>query len=102
MEISLADVKAELRITHNFEDALITRKIAAAKDYIEEIIGCKLESIEGGAPAGLIEAWVKLTVHFYEWRGAAIDGSMAAMPNSFDDLLRTYRYGRFANGAAEV
>lgn len=93
--VEIADLKAELRITHDFEDTLIQRKIDAAKDYIENVIARKFEDIDGGPPAALQEAWLKLAAHLYEWRGAAAETSLTALPNGFDDLLRSYRWGKF-------
>lgn len=99
MAINLEDVKAELRVTHAHEDSLIARKLAAAQDHVESAIGVKLADIEGGAPASLEEAVIKLAAHLYEWRGVASEGGIAATPESFQDLLRANRYGRFADVA---
>jgi len=98
MAISLADVKAELRVTHNHEDSLITRKLAAAQDYIEGAVGKKLDDIEGGPPASLEEAVIKLACHLYEFRGVATEGALAIIPAGFQDMLRTSRFGRFPDG----
>jgi uncharacterized phage protein (predicted DNA packaging) len=99
MAISLADVKAELRIKHAHEDTLIARKLSAAQDYVETQIGTKLADIPGGAPSSLEEAVISLACHFYEWRGAATEGGLSSIPDGFQDLLRANRYGRFADGA---
>lgn len=98
MAISLADVKAEMRLSHNFEDTLITRKLAAATDYVEEAIGRKLAEIDGGAPPALEEAIIALTCHLVEWRGVATEAALTLIPSGYADLLRTFRYGRFPDG----
>lgn len=93
--ITVGDIKAELRIQHDFEDALIQRKIAAAQDYIEGMIARKFSEIDGGIPAALQEAWIKLAAHLYEWRGAASEASVSSLPIGFEDFLRSFRWGKF-------
>jgi len=95
MAVSVADVKAELRIAHAHEDALIGRKLAAAIDYVETQIGKKLDDIEGGSPGSLEEAIIRLACHLYEWRGVAVDSAMSEIPSGFGDMIRANRYGRF-------
>ncbi|WP_413709381.1 head-tail connector protein [Rhizobium sp. Rhizsp82] len=93
----MADVKAELRILHAHEDGLIQRKLSAAIDYVESAIGKKLADIEGGAPASLDEAIIALACHLYEHRGVATESALSAIPSGFQDMIRTSRYGRFAD-----
>lgn len=100
MAFSLADLKAELRITSSHEDALLTRKLAAAQDYVETAIGAKLAEIDGGAPASLEETVLRLAAHLYEWRGVATDTALTQIPAAYQDFLRSNRYGRFADGGA--
>lgn len=94
MAISVADIKAELRISHDFEDALIARKLAAATNFVEDSIGIKLADIEE-VPAALEEAIIALTSHLVEWRGVATETAMSEIPAGFMTMLRMNRFGKF-------
>jgi uncharacterized phage protein (predicted DNA packaging) len=92
--ITLEDAKAHLNITEDFDDALITAKVAAAQACVESFVG-KLDDVAAfpdGAPEPLKEAVRQLTAHLYESRG---DGPSATIPLGVFGLVGPYRAWTF-------
>lgn len=75
MTIDLALAKAQARVTHDAEDALITSYIAAAQAWVERYIGMTLAEADD-APE-LDQAMLLLVGHWYQNREAAVVGTIS-------------------------
>lgn len=99
MIISVAEIKEQLNIAadDNSDDALLSRKIGAAQDHVERLLGFKISERYGGAeqegiPSALVEAVSQLAAHWYENREASVIGmSAGALPFGVQDIIREYR-----------
>lgn len=102
MIVTLDEVKAQLNQTLAIDDALITRKAAAAQSHLENLLGFKIEDaiasdppregFEDGCPAALIECICLLAAHWYENREAALVGVNAqSLPFGIDDIVNEFR-----------
>ncbi|PWL18145.1 DNA-packaging protein [Falsochrobactrum shanghaiense] len=80
--VTLQELKDQLNFTADQgvnDDALLSRKLKAAQNYIESLLGFKLEETYGGAdqeevPAALVEAIYQTAAHWYENREAVLVG----------------------------
>lgn len=101
MIVTVDEAKAQLNQTLAVDDALIERKIRAAQDQIENLLGFKIAETFGGAdqdpmPDALKEAVLQLVAQWYENREATIVGvSVQHMPYSVQDIVREYRNWSF-------
>lgn len=101
MIVDLATVKQQLGVTLDIDDALIARKIEAAQNHIERMLGYKIEEQFGGVdqddiPPSLVEAVCQLAAHWYENREATIVGVSAQnLPLGVQDIIREYRCWSF-------
>lgn len=101
MIVDLATVKQQLGVTLDIDDVMITRKIAAAQNHIERMLGYKIEEQFGGLdqddiPPSLVEAVSQLAAHWYENREATLVGVNAQMlPLGVQDIVREYRCWSF-------
>lgn len=87
--VTLSDVKAELGIISDDDDALIQSKIEAAQAHIEKEIGYLIPST---VPADLVAALKMLACHFYENREASVVGvSAQILPLGVTDILANHR-----------
>lgn len=102
--VTLDQVKEQLSFTDDMgtaDDALLTRKIEAAQDHIERLLGFKIEGTFGGqdqdpVPASLVEAVSQLAAHWYEQRETAIAGqAMASIPFGVWEIVTEYREWEF-------
>ncbi|MBV2144410.1 head-tail connector protein [Falsochrobactrum sp. TDYN1] len=83
--VTLQELKDQLNFTADQgvnDDALLSRKLKAAQNYIESLLGFKLEETYGGAdqeeaPAALVEAIYQTAAHWYENREAVLVGVSA-------------------------
>lgn len=91
MAVTLADLKTECRVLHDFEDALLERKLAAARLFVESRIGRTLDTFTDGIPAALDEAVLRIAAHMYEWRGVANETALSTIPEGFRELVNMYR-----------
>ncbi|MCV9997677.1 head-tail connector protein [Pararhizobium sp. YC-54] len=100
MILSLEELKQQLNLTEDFgdaDDALLTRKISAAQDHLERMLGYKVEATYGGidqdpVPPALIEAVALLAGHLYENREATLVGvSAQELPLGIHDIVSGYR-----------
>ena len=79
------------------DDALLVRKIEAAQDHIERMLGFKIEATYGGTdqepvPPALVEAVCQLAAHWYENREASLVGVTAQdLPFGVWSIVREYR-----------
>lgn len=101
MAVNLADLKAEVRVTHGHEDALLQRKLDTARIFVESRIGAKFDTFTGGIPAPLDEAVLKIAAHLYEWRGVASDVAPSVIPEGASALINIYRKWRGHSGWVE-
>ena len=94
MTVSLDLLKAQLNITDDADDVLLSHKLAAASAWISNQIGVPVETLD--APADLVEATLQLAAYWYEQREAvAIGVSTAIVPLGVLDLIRPYRLWSF-------
>lgn len=97
MILDLAFAKAQMNVTSLADDDLITRKVAAAQNHLENLLGYKVEEEFGGEgqdpiPPALIEAVALLTAHLYENREASLVGvSAQQLPFGLWDVITEYR-----------
>lgn len=79
--LTLAQIKEELGFTDDLgtaDDDLLTRKIAAAQDHVERVLGYQIEATFGGEdqdpiPPALIEAVSQIAAAWYEARDESED-----------------------------
>jgi uncharacterized phage protein (predicted DNA packaging) len=93
MIVDLETVKQQLGVTLDLDDEMITRKIAAAQDHIERLLGYKIaEEFPNAVPPSLAECVCQLAAHWYENREATVVGvSAQTLPLGVQDIVREYR-----------
>jgi uncharacterized phage protein (predicted DNA packaging) len=102
MVVTLEQVKAQLNQTLDVDDDLISRKAAAAQNYLESQLGFKIDettypdtedaSFPDTVPAALVEAICQLAAHWYENREATLIGVNAQeLPFGVQQIIRDYR-----------
>lgn len=99
MIVSVEQIKEQLNIEADdgSDDALLSRKISAAQDHVERLLGFKIAERYGGTgqeeiPPALVEAVSELAAHWYENREASVIGmSATALPFGVQDIIREYR-----------
>lgn len=91
--VNLADMKAELAIIDDVDDALITSKIDEAQAWLESFLGYAIaDEFPDDVPADLIMAVKLQAAHLFENREATAAGiSIALAPNGVDDVIRNRR-----------
>lgn len=97
--VSVDQLKEQLNLTDDLgtaDDALLARKIEAAQNHIERLIGFSIASMSGGVPPALVECVCQLAAHWYENREGTVVGFKAAsLPFGVDDIVREYREWSF-------
>ncbi|WP_320202392.1 head-tail connector protein [Agrobacterium rosae] len=100
MIVSLTELKQQLSITPDLgtdDDALIERKISAAQNHVERLLGYKIEERYGSTgqeeiPPALVEAVSQLAAHFYENREATLVGvNSQELPFGVWSVVSEYR-----------
>lgn len=100
MIVTVAELKEQLNLSDDLgtgDDALLGRKIAAAQDHIERLLGFKIEETYGGTdqdeiPSALVEAVCQLAAHWYENREATLVGvNGQALPFGVEQIVNEYR-----------
>ncbi len=87
--ISVAELKAQLNLDSEDDDALLSLKIEAAEAYAASFIG---GPIPDPAPAAIRQAVLMLAAYWYEAREAAtVGGNPYAVPFGVHDLLQAHR-----------
>lgn len=87
--VTVPELKAQLNIDHNLDDALLAQKIDAATAYASSYIG---SAIPDPAPAAVKQAVLMLAAYWYEVREAAtFGGNPYRVPFGFTDLLQAHR-----------
>lgn len=77
--VTLAEMKEELGIIDDVDDALITAKIDSAQAHLEALIGYSITDRYGTAiPADLIAAVKMLAAGFFENRESSVVGVSAS------------------------
>lgn len=102
--VSLEDLREQLSFTDDVggEDTiLLSRKIAAAQNHIERLLGFKIEATFGGegqdpVPPVLVEAVLQLAAWWYEQRETAIVGNgVNDVPFDVSEIVNEYREWAF-------
>jgi Phage gp6-like head-tail connector protein len=96
--VSLDDMKAELGVTIDDDDAMISAKIDAAQAHLEALLGYAVdEEFPSGAPADLVAAVKMLAAGQYENRESTIIGAPAIQtPHGVWEIVtnrRRYSFG---------
>ena len=87
--LTLADAKANLNITADVDDALITAKLAAASDWVAIYTGAQITE---ATPARVKEAILMLTAHLFNNRESVLVGVTAQqLPFGLLDMLSDFR-----------
>lgn len=98
--VTVEQFKEQINFTDELgsaDDALIARKIAAAQDHVERLLGFKIETAYGGEdaeeiPPALVEAVLQLAAHWYENREATLIGvSGQELPFGVRAIIAEYR-----------
>ena len=98
--VTVEELKEQLRIDHDDDDAILERKIAAAQNHIERMLGFKIEEEypmdEGSppastAPAAIVECVSQLAAYWYENRESAAPDAPQLLPLSVYDVVGEYR-----------
>ncbi|WP_105437515.1 head-tail connector protein [Neorhizobium sp. T25_13] len=107
MIVTVAELKEQIGWTDGLgtaDDELMGRKIAAAQDHIERLLGFKIETTYPPAgdppastvPAALVEAVLQLAAHRYENREATLVGVTAQeIPFGVWSIVNEYREWSF-------
>ncbi|QIB36992.1 phage gp6-like head-tail connector protein [Rhizobium oryzihabitans] len=100
MIVDVAILKQQLNATGipgTDDDALIERKIEAAQNHIERLLGFKVEETYGGTdqdeiPPALVEAVCQLAAHWFENREATLIGVTGQeLPFGVWQIVNEYR-----------
>ena len=96
--VTLDQLKEQLAFTDDIgavDNALLRRKIDAAQNHVERLLGFKIEATFGGVdqdpvPPALVEAVSQLAAWWYEQREAAGDGARE-VPFGVREIITEYR-----------
>lgn len=99
--VTVDELKAQLNITSNDDDTLLTQKLASAQDTIERRLGFKIgEVYPDNTPPALKEAVLQLASWWYEQRETAVAGMSAQhIPFGVNSIIDDYRDWSFGNNA---
>ena len=87
--ITVPELRGQLNLDSEAEDALLSQKIDAAEAYAASYIG---HPIPDPAPAAIKQAVLMLAAYWYEMREAAtVGGNPYAVPFGVHDLLQGHR-----------
>lgn len=102
--ISVQALKEQLNFTDDqgeYDDALLGRKLKAAQNYIESLLGFELSEAYGSetqsvVPAAIIEAIYQTAAHWYENREAVLVGvSAQELPFGVWPIINEFRKWSF-------
>ena len=87
--VSVEELKAQLNLDHDLDDALLSSKIDAAEAYAAGFTGAPIPT---PCPAAIKQAVLMLASYWYEVREAAlVGGNPYAVPYGAHDLLQPHR-----------
>ena len=100
--LTLPELKEQLSFTDDIgevDDNLLQRKLDAAQNHVERLLGYVIEDTFGGEdqapiPPALVEAVSQLAAHWYEQREAAGE-SMREVPFGVNQIVNEYREWTF-------
>lgn len=104
MIVTLEQIKEQLNISPDLgtdDYALLERKIAAAQNHVERLLGFKIEERFGSPgqeaiPPALVEAVSQTAAHWYENREATLVGvSAQELPFGVWPIVNEYREWSF-------
>lgn len=101
--VTVAELKEQLNIMADLgtlDDALLGRKIAAAQNHLERLLGFGIEATYGGAgqdpiPPALVEAVSQLAAHWYETREASSPTTLQTIPFGVQEIVAEFREWSF-------
>lgn len=103
--VTLDDVKGQLNLDGSADDSsdgdvLLTQKIAAAQNHIENLLGFEIETeYPDTVPPALKEAVLLLASWWYEQRETALAGMNARpIPYGVQDIVNEFRLWSFGDG----
>ena len=97
---TLEELKDQLSFTEDIgaaDDALLTKKLDAAQNHVERLLGFKIEETFGGedqdpVPPALVECVLQLAAWWYEQRETALTGTIVAeIPHGVQEIVTEYR-----------
>lgn len=96
MIVTVPELKKQVNFTDDLgsaDDQLFERKLAAAQDHIERLLGFKIEvTYPDEVPPALAEAVCQLAAHWYENREASVVGvAVATIPFGVEQIVNEYR-----------
>lgn len=93
MAVDIESAKAHLNLTTSDDDALVTRLIAVAQDWLESQLGYRLaDEYPDEVPVALEHGIFLMVAHFYANREASLVGvSAAPLPLGICDIVNDYR-----------
>jgi hypothetical protein len=83
-------LKAQLTLDHDLDDALLSRKLAVAEEWIGNFVGTPFAD-HAPVPASLTEAALQLGAFWYVQREGASDIRLTAVPFGVLELLAPYK-----------
>ncbi|SOC23152.1 head-tail connector protein [Rhodobacter maris] len=87
--VTLPELKAQLNLDHDLDDALLSHLIDAAEAYAASFTGARLPD---PLPATIRQAVLMLAAFWYETREAALSGTApASVPFGVHELLQAHR-----------
>ncbi|HCI98564.1 MAG TPA: phage gp6-like head-tail connector protein [Sulfitobacter sp.] len=87
---SLPLLKAQLNLDHDFDDGLLSHKLAVAEEWIGNFTGRPFADHDP-IPASLTEAALQLAAYWYVQRESASDVRLSAVPFGVLKLINPYR-----------
>lgn len=87
--VTVPELKAQLNIDHDLDDALLSHQIEAAEAHVASFIGA---SLPDPLPAAIRQAVLMLAAYWYETRETAqAGGAPFVVPFGVHDLLQPHR-----------
>lgn len=93
--VTLAEAKMHLRVTNDVEDALITRHIATAGEWIANYLNKAVPGLYDSPPTvpkSIQDAALMIVENLFENRGSLTEKDLKKNP-TMDGLLSFYRVG---------